>query len=55
MTLLHGGDAPAPPLVVKDTTSLVKSIEQAVNRLRDKPAARWSLRSGAFFATSSRH
>ena len=39
-------------LVAKDARSLAKSIEQALNRLRDKPAARWSLRSDAFYASA---
>ena len=32
--------------------SLAKSVEQARARLRDKPAPRWSLRSGAFYGSA---
>jgi acyl transferase domain-containing protein/phosphopantetheinyl transferase len=39
-------------LVAKDVSSLAKRVEQALNRLRDKPAARWSLRSDAFYASA---
>ena len=39
-------------VVAKDAKALAKSIEQALSRLRDKPAARWSLRSGAFYASA---
>ena len=39
-------------LVAKDAKSLAKSVEQARTRLRDKPAPRWSLRSGAFYASA---
>jgi acyl transferase domain-containing protein len=39
-------------LVARDAKSLLKGIEQAQARLRDKPAPRWSLRSGAFYAST---
>ncbi len=39
-------------LVAKDAKALAKSVELALTRLRDKPAARWSLRSGAFYGSA---
>ena len=39
-------------LVAKDATALAKAVEQARTRLRDKPAPRWSLRSGAFYGSA---
>jgi acyl transferase domain-containing protein len=39
-------------LVAKDAKSLGKRAEQALGRLRDKPAPAWSLRSGAFFGSA---
>ncbi|MEO5881391.1 MAG: beta-ketoacyl synthase N-terminal-like domain-containing protein, partial [Caldimonas sp.] len=39
-------------LVAKDAKALIKSVEQARVRLRDKPALRWSLRSGAFYGSA---
>ena len=38
--------------MAKDAKSLAKSVEQARTRLRDKPAARWSLRGGAFYGSA---
>ena len=38
--------------MAKDAKSLAKSVEQARTRLRDKPAPRWSLRSGAFYGSA---
>ncbi|MCE9659334.1 MAG: acyltransferase domain-containing protein [Burkholderiales bacterium] len=35
--------------VAKDAKALAKAVEQARTRLRDKPAQRWSLRSGGAF------
>jgi acyl transferase domain-containing protein/phosphopantetheinyl transferase len=39
-------------LVAKDVRSLAKRVEQALSRLRDKPAARWSLRGDVYYASA---
>lgn len=36
--------------VAKDTAALAKALASALTRLREKPAARWSTRAGAFFS-----
>ena len=52
---LAGADRAEPvrlAFVAKDAKSLARSVEQARTRLRDKPAPRWSLRSGAFYGSA---
>ncbi len=39
-------------LVAKDTKSLARSTAQALDRLRDDPAPRWTLRGGTAFASA---
>jgi len=37
-------------IVAKDTATLAKSVDQALARLRDKPADRWSTRGGVVYS-----